>query len=116
MNLEKILSFYLLKDKWFLNHKIYSKNKNIIIPTTSISEFLIKNSIEYNCIWILLNLVSFRVITYYGLLNMILNNNIKEFLLKYEKFCFILKNICLDAFKENIQDYKMNSNELFNYK
>ena len=115
LNLEKILSFYLLKDKWFLNHKIYSKNKNIIIPTTSISEFLIKNSIEYNCIWILLNLVSFRVITYYGLLNMILNNNIKEFLLKYEKFCFILKNICLDAFKENIQDYKMNSNELFNY-
>ena len=118
LNLLQMLSFSLFKDKWFLNNKIYSKNIKIISnEIKSISEFLIenKNIFNYDCIWILLNLVSFRVITYYGLLKMLLNKSLKNFLKSYDKFYFILKTICLDVFKENIQDYKMNSDELFNY-
>ena len=114
LNLLHMLSFNLFKDKWFLNNKIYSKNISIISnEIKSISE-LIENKYEFNCIWTLLNLVSYRVITYYGLLKM-LNKSMRKFLKEFEKFNFILKTICLDVFKENIQDYKMNSDELFNY-
>ncbi len=117
--LQNLLFFDSIKDKWFLNSQTYSHNNEINVKYKTFSEVIMENypNLRIDFIWILLSLICYKIITYYGLIKMLLKykEEILEFLKKINKFYSIIYYLCLETFKENIQDYKMNYDELFKY-
>ena len=117
--LQNLLFFNSIKDKWFLNSQSYSQNNDINLNNKTFSEVIMENypNLKIDFFWILLSLICYKIITYYGLIKMLLNykEKILKFLQNINKFYSIIYYLCLETFKENLQDYKMNYDELFKY-